>query len=129
MASVKFEIKKEDIEKLDLLFAKVGEQTESITNTFLHETASKKMINSIINLIPVSNRNKNHAKESSPLESQGINMGIVIRTKSKFNYLGFPDMATGTSRKKEAHKFMEKGLDKEYDGILKELMNELNQII
>lgn len=129
MASIKFEIKKEDINKLDAMFEKAGNQAENATNSFLHDVASKNIIKSITMLMPVSNRKKIHAKDSSPFESQNINMGIIIHTKAKFNYLGFPDMATGTSRKNEAKKFMEKGLDNEYDAILKGIMDELSKFI
>lgn len=129
MASIKFEIKKEDVEKLNVMLAKAGDNAERETNDFLHNTASKKIIASIIELVPISDRKKTHAKESSPFESHNINMGIIIRSKQKFNYLIFPDLATGTSFKNDAKEFMKNGLENEYQSILKGIMDGLNKSI
>ena len=50
-------------------------------------------------------------------------------TKTKFNYLYFPQNAEGTSKGKIPNDFMERGIDAEYDnvvnGILEKLQNGL----
>lgn len=62
MSSVQFVIKAEDIEKIEKEIGKIGLRSEAWINKYLKEHASKETEQSIKSLMPVSNRNKTHAK-------------------------------------------------------------------
>ena len=83
-------------------FKKLGEQAERLTNDYFERTASKKMMESIIGFIPVSKKNKKHARNSNPLKRELENLGFTIKSKGgaasnkgSFGYLIFPDEGRG----------------------------------
>lgn len=131
MASVEFSIKDEDINKINEAITNFEGNTERVINDYLGTQAKEKFIQSITNLIPVSRVNKRrHAKNSNPLDGKiRNNLTLWIHTKTKFNYLYFPQNAEGTSKGKIPNDFMERGIDAEYDnvvnGILEKLQNRL----
>jgi len=71
-------------------------------------------------------RTKKHARDAkSPFSSQQGNLEFITRPKTKYNYLKYPDLAIGTSHKKEPQAFMKKGLEKAAPKIMDELTNEV----
>lgn len=126
MASVEFGIKYEDVEKIKDSIQKFDGDAEKVINQYLETQAKDKFIKNIVNLIPVSDADKQHAKDSAPLTGKKIaNLTLKINTKSKFNYLYFPQMAEGTSKGKNPNDFMEKGIDKVYDNVVNEMLDRL----
>ena len=131
MASVEFSIKDEDINKINEAITNFEGNAERVINDYLGTQAKEKFIQSITNLIPVAPVNKRrHAKNSNPLDGKiRNNLTLWIHTKTKFNYLYFPQNAEGTSKGKIPNDFMERGIDAEYDnvvnGILEKLQNGL----
>ena len=126
MARDIFSIKDEDLEVIQNKMREYQGDTEEVINNFLMNEASKIFTDSIINYIPLSNRNKKHAKLSNPLmHTQKYNLELIIKTKSKFNYLYFPQNAEGTSKGKQPNDFMEKGIDAEYDNVINRLIEKL----
>lgn len=126
MATVKFEIKNEDLQKIQEAILDYGNNAERDINDYLHSVAKNKFIESITNYIPVSNVPKAHAKMSNPLGSESYNLSIVIKTKPKFNYLYFPQTGEGTSKKNAPNDFMQKGIDEEYNNVINDLLDKLN---
>ncbi|MED2584574.1 hypothetical protein P4201_30205, partial [Bacillus thuringiensis] len=53
------------------------------------------------------------------------NLTLTLKPKSKYRYLVFPDLGLGTSKKKAAKKFMERGVDKKVDYSIEELNKSL----
>ena len=132
MAGVRFDLKEEDVIKLQQAVSKFGEGAEEVIGEYLENEANEIFSESIISLIPVSEKGKKHAKFSAPLtgDMEGV-MSLYIHTKKPFHYLYFPDSGEGTS-KGDAHEFMEKGVDNQYDtvvnGIIDGLLDKLNNL-
>lgn len=129
MATSKFEIKQEDLNKIEEAILEYGENSEKVINDYLNSVAKNKFMAAIKDYMPVSNRRKIHAKTSNSIDSISYNLALVIKTKSKFNYLYFPQTGEGTSKGKSPNDFMEKGIDKEYDNVINGILDKLKNRI
>ena len=129
MAGVDFSLKEEDLERIQEAIMDFEDDAEKVINDCLANEAKDKFITSINNLIPVSNKNKKqHAKTSNPLDGKvRNNLTLWIHTKTKYNYLYFPQNAEGTSKGKSPNNFMEKGIDAEYDNVVNEILEKLQR--
>lgn len=74
--------------------------------------------------IPVSKRNKQHAKNVNSLVVKAItgrggyrNVGFYIQPAPKFWYLKFPNNGSGTSRRNLPKQFFQKGVKASTNGI------------
>lgn len=124
--SATFTLDDKDIDRLTNAIKSFEGEAEKAIGQYLESKADDIFQKSIINLIPVSEANKQHAKTSAPLtgDMQG-NLSLYIHTKKKFHYLYFPNEGEGTSKGQEPHDFMGEGLDKEYDTVVNGLLDAL----
>lgn len=133
MAGAYFDMEVDDIQKLQDSIKQFDGDAETVINDYLNSEAKDIFINSIINYIPVSEKGTNHARVSEPLKGDMKgNLTLYIHTKSKYNYLYFPQEGEGTSKRKSPNDFMEKGIDDKYEnvvnGILEKLQNRMEGI-
>lgn len=137
MPSVKtrFELKDVDIERVKQSIGKLGYSSENVINNYLHNIAGEKIAAGITKYIPVSKRDKIHAKYSNWSEQANYNLAVNVSNSLKgkrgtsFYYLYYVATGTGTSKKNGPNDFMEKGMDQEYNNIVNGLINELNENI
>ncbi|MCV9886240.1 hypothetical protein [Metabacillus halosaccharovorans] len=127
--SVRFELDYKDFEKLQEKFKKIPDEVEKTINSFLHKQGVEIMTNDVLANMPISNRNKRHARQSKPLTSVNFNLGFELKPKPRFRYLVFPDKALGTSINSTAKEFMEKGLNKSTQKIINGLNEQIDQKI
>lgn len=132
MAGSFFELNDGDIEKLVASIQNYSGNAEQAIGNYLENELPGIAKPSIQNLIPVSDRNKKHAKNSAPFtEDMEGNLSIYIHTKKPFHYLYFPDEGEGTSKGQAPHYFMEEGMERKYDeivnGLLDSLLNKWNE--
>ena len=125
----KFTLKDDDIEKVKQAIATCGEYSERAINDYLHNTAGTMIADSITNFIPRSNRDKVHAKDIKWWVQFNYNLAVAIENqtigrKSTY-YLFYPATGSGTSRKKGANPFMERGMEKVHDEIVNGIVNAL----
>ena len=84
-----------EIDELANRIAQTGEQAEKIINDVLHNYAGQEIIDHITPLIPESGRTwkgkKKPAKVSQPFREEQGNLYVVVKTKTPYNYLYFPD--------------------------------------
>lgn len=99
-----------------------GAEVETALNDYLHLTAPEKIKPAIVGLVPVSDRNKTHAKSAAPFGRQeNYNLAVKVITSKEFNYLVFPDEALGTSKGNTPQDFTGRGLE----ATIPELINEM----
>lgn len=128
MAGVDFSLKEEDLARIQEAIIDFGDDAESVINGCLANEVKDKFITSITNLIPVSDKNKKHAKSSNPLDGKvRNNLTLWIHTKPKYNYLYFPQNAEGQSKNNSPNDFMEKGIDAEYDNAVNIILEKLQR--
>ena len=111
----------------------IPDEAEKLVNDVLHTKGSKQMMMAIISFMPMSSRNKRHAKNSNPLKIDKLSLGFIIypkggaaKNKNSFGYLVFPDEGRGSSNP-FAHRFFEKGVTKEKDRVLEGIILALEE--
>ena len=97
--SAKFELDYANIEKLEKAIKDYQGDAERTINDVLHNEAGAMIQESVIRLMPRSEKKKGkHAKDSSPLTNINGNLSVTATTKKQFQYLYFPDDGTSTRR-------------------------------
>ena len=92
--------------------AGIGADVETALNDYLHSTAPDIIKPAIVGLVPVSDRNKKHARNNAPFGRQeNYNLAVKVITSKEFNYLVFPDEARGTSKVNAPQDFTGRGLE------------------
>lgn len=103
-----------------------GAEVENVLNNYIHNEAPRKITPSIEGFVPVSNRNKTHARNSNPFGRQeNYNLAVKVITSKPFNYLVFPDEGLGTSVGKQPQNFTGRGLDATMPGLIDEMTARL----
>lgn len=126
MAGVSFSLHDDDINSLIQRIQEYQGNAEEAIGEYLKNELPDIAKPSIQNLIPVSDRNKPHAKYSNPFKEdmEGL-LSVSIHTKKNWHYLYFPDEGEGTSKGQFPHNFMEEGIETEYDTIINGLLDSL----
>lgn len=131
----KFSLDYSDMERIKNSILRCGETSEEVINNYLHNVAGEKITKSITRFIPVSNRDKVHAKHSNWSEQANYNLAVNISNSLKgkrgtsFYYLYYVVTGTGTSKKNGPNDFMKKGLEQEYKNVVDGIVNELDKNI
>ena len=129
MAGASFSLNDDDVNKLIEAIQRYEDNAEDAISNYLETEVPSITKPSIQSLIPVSDRNKKHARTSAPFtEDMEGKLSIYIHTKKQWHYLYFPDEGEGTSKGQMPHDFMNQGVENEYDtlvnGLLDSLINE-----
>lgn len=106
-----------------------GEGAESAINRTLEEFAAPLVEENITRILPVSGRvwkgKKRAAKFAKPFVRQMVNLGFIIRTKSAYNYLYFPDDGSSTRKHVGNKQFMIKGTEMSVNSIIDRCIADL----
>lgn len=129
MAGASFSLNDDDVNKLIEAIQRYEDNAEDAISNYLETEVPSITKPSIQSLIPVSDRNKAHARTSAPFtEDMEGKLSIYIHTKKQWHYLYFPDEGEGTSKGQRPHDFMAQGVENKYDtlvnGLLDSLLNE-----
>ena len=129
MAGASFSLNDDDVNRLIESIQNFQGSAEDAISEYLKNDLPGIAKPSIQSLIPVSDRNKAHARTSAPFtEDMEGKLSIYIHTKKQWHYLYFPDEGEGTSKGQAPHDFMSEGMEKKYDtlvnGLLDSLINE-----
>ncbi|HFK1427319.1 hypothetical protein SIL04_05080 [Bacillus cereus group sp. BfR-BA-00331] len=125
-AKWKFTADYTQFETLERNIMKLPNAAEKIINADLKDKIAPVMKKSILGLVPVSDRKKQHAKSFQAIDSDTKkNLTLRLRPKQKYRYLVFPDLAVGTSHKKTPQDFMDRGVEKEINYSVEELNKSL----
>lgn len=131
--SVKFDLDYSEIEDLQEKFKKIPDNVENIINSYLHVEGVKKVADGITDLIPVSKRNKRHAKFYKWWRSKPHNLGFTVQVrggkgKYSYGYLYFPDQGHG-KRNPVEQLFMKRGLESATPSVVEELNERIDRKI
>ncbi|AXY07447.1 hypothetical protein CUC43_11520 [Bacillus thuringiensis LM1212] len=134
MAANSWSVEFGDIEVLERKMKQIPSKSEQTLNRVLHTDGVNLAVESIQPKIPVSTwkgrvRNKKHAKDQKALTNSKLNLGFTIRPTPRFNYLKYPDLGIGNSKKNEPKKILERGLQTATPKISERLNTELDKVI
>ncbi|MEB9549531.1 hypothetical protein P4J22_08880 [Bacillus cereus] len=122
------------VDQLERNIRRLPNIAEKILNETLKVKVSPILEKSILGLMPISEKQKKHAKHFKSLSADNKeNLTITIKPKSKYQYLVFPDLGLGTSIKNAPQEFMEHGVDQQVNQSVEELnlalINEINRTL
>ena len=130
-----YEIKTESLEKLWKGLNGFSSTAANEINTYLHGAGYTLFSKSIEDLIPVSDRKKKHAKYSNALQdrlkssrSRGggfENLSVTIGSKTKYDYLYFPDDGSNTVHHAGNQHFFDRGIERKEDEAVDEMLDRI----
>lgn len=132
---MEIEIDFKEVEQLEANLAKLGDEAEGTVNELLYKMGVETVTKDVTDLLPVSSRNKKHAKYSKPFTHEPLNLGFIFKTKggaannkTSFGYLVFPDEGRGP-RNPRKQDFTGRGIDRAKPKIIDELTNVITKKI
>lgn len=127
MARADFEL---DISRFDegiSVIDKAGKNLSQAINESMSEFASDEIEKNIINILPVGSKDWRgklpHAASVNPFRHDLIKLGTIVRTKTEYNYLYFPDDGSNTVKHAGNKRFMLKGAEDSADKIISDIKN------
>lgn len=124
---MEIEVDFSDVEILEERISKLGDDAETTVNEILHGMGVETVTKDVTDLLPVSSRQKKHAKHSKPFTHTPQNLGFIFKTrggasknKTSFGYLVFPDEGRGPRNPLEQD-FTGRGIDRAKPKIIDEL--------
>ncbi|GGD05412.1 hypothetical protein [Pontibacillus salipaludis] len=127
--SARFEVDYSEVERLQRKFSQLPGDVERVLNDVLHSYGVENVKDNIKIIMPVSKKEKKHAKNYKSLRHEEFNLGFIIHPKPKYNYLVFPDKALGTSVDKDPDEFMQTGLDASIEHIFEQINEEVERLL
>lgn len=107
-----------------------GKEVEQSINDYLHNEAAAKINPAVTGFVPISDRNKTHAKHSNPFTRQeNYNLAVKVITDKKFNYLVFPDEGLGTSKGNTPQDFTGRGLEAVTPELLDDMITRITETL
>lgn len=132
MVANQWEVTLKGQDELLIKMKNYSSQSEDVINKTLKEKGGQLAIDKITNLIPISDgdlrRGHRHAKSSKPLSVQFFNLGFRVRPKKKFDYIKYPDLGIGTSKRNQPQEFMQRGLQIAVDPITEALIRGFDEL-
>ncbi len=133
--TVRFQIDYQDIDRLLQRVSHLGDKAEKTINEVLHTFGVKKVVRDITKEMPISKRQKRHAKLSTWSKIEAGNLEFVVKAAGgaankpgSFGYIVFPNEGRGPSNPLE-QRFMETGLYKATNPIMDELSKTIEERI
>lgn len=95
-------------------FGASGEKLESIVNDVLHDDAGQRIMANIMPYVPRSGRmwkgkRNPAARDTQPFREEHENLSVIVRTKTPYHYLYFPDDGSNTVKHAGNQQFMYRG--------------------
>lgn len=127
-----FEVDAASLEPLMRRIESAGEMAESVVNGVLHEEAGPIIYRRINPLIHPSGRTfKGHRASAASSDwthyDIGKNLAVTVRTKSRFNYLYFPDDGSNTRHHFGNQEFFRRGGEASVDEIVSRCMAAIDK--
>lgn len=130
MANETFSSDYKQIIELSQQMGATGAEVENILNNYIHNAAPDIIKPSMTGLVPVSDRDKKHAKFNEPFGRQeNYNLAVKIITSKEFNYLVFPDEGLGKSVNNSPLDFTGRGLDATLPQLADEMTEQVKSML
>lgn len=102
---------------------------EGVVNNVLHDIGGQEISENIKRILPVSGRTWSGkapaAKTSQPFQQINSNLSVTVKSKSRYNYLYFPDDGSNTKHHVGNQQFMITGADNSSDFIINTILDDL----
>lgn len=126
-----FYLNYDDIKRINKALINFQGDKEKTINDCFKKISAPKVTKSVTDYLPISEKGKRHAKDNLWYELTYYNLSFVLANSLKgkrgtsFYYLYYPATGTGQSYKKGPNDFFEKGVNKEYDNVVEDILSAL----
>lgn len=125
----RFELNKEDLDRLAEKIGVLNERAEQEINKVLHTESAAQVPKTIQSFINISKKRRGtHARLGKPFRTEPFNLGFFIRTYPSYGYLVFPDEGRGI-RNPVKQDFTGRGIEKERPKVVERLLEVLTKTI
>ena len=133
MAGTRFEMDAKQVDSLmDAIKAFDGD-AEKVINEEFESYGAPLVEESIQRILPVSGRTwkgkKAGAKSAKPFMHDMQNLGFIVRTKSAYDYLYFPDDGSNTRKRRGNQRFMIRGAEEATPKIVDRCLARLSEAL
>jgi hypothetical protein len=122
MVGTKIGLEAKDFERLVSAIQEYGDGAEEKINETLHGFGAKRISDAAKTRIHPSGRKwrgkKKGARYAEPFTKEESNLSVLVRTKSSYGYLYFPDDGSNSRKHAGQQHFMRKGAEEVTDSIL-----------
>lgn len=126
-----FKLEFSEVERLTQAIKDYSEDAEKAINEEFEAFGVDEAKEQITMLLPVSGRTwkgkKAGAKRGKPFMHELINLGFIIRTKTAYDYLYFPDDGSNTRKHRGNQQFMRRGAEKAAPKIIERCLARLGK--
>ena len=123
----RFELDAKDIEILEHTIQEYQQGAEGRITEYLHGKGYEILSNSIQNIIPVSNREKKHARNYKALRDRykDSSLAVTVGSIPRFGYLYFPDDGSNTIHHAGQQHFFEQGINDEKENVINGILDAI----
>lgn len=132
---MKYAFDYKEVQDLEKKIKQLPGIAEKAINEVLHIDGVEIVTKQVTHLIPVSTRDKRHARSSNWSTSEEGNLSFIVKSrggaaknKNSFGYLVFPDEGRGRSNPEEQN-FTERAMEAAMPEVLKKMDKKLNTVI
>lgn len=126
-------VEAKDFNRLEEALKDFQGNAEEVINDVLHNFAGPQMQESILRLMPVSNKRwkgkKPAAKTGKSLTQKNHNLGVTVTTTKNYQYLYFPDDGTNTKNHAGNQQFFWRGGEAVKDDIIERCVGKITNEI
>ena len=120
-----FQLDYSSIDKPLEVVTRADKNLASAINESMSEFAPNLIQRNIVSVLPSSGRSwkgkSAPASSTDPFRHEPIKLGTLVKTKSEYNYLYFPDDGSNTKRHQGNQQFMHRGAEMSQDEIIEDI--------
>lgn len=125
-----------DTGKTDQLITDIqrtGARAEQIISGVMQSYAGNRIIEKITPILPESGRKwkgkRKAARQAQPLRTENKDLPVIVRSKSPYHYLYFPDDGSNTVHHHGDQRFMYRGAEAAVPDIIEQCITEITEEI
>ncbi len=125
-----------DTGKTDQLITDIqrtGARAEQIISGVMQSYAGNRIIEKITPILPESGRKwkgkRKAARQAQPLRTENKDLSVIVRSKSPYHYLYFPDDGSNTVHHHGDQRFMYRGAEAAVPDIIEQCITEITEEI
>ena len=131
--AVNWNMDDKETQKLIENIQRTGARAEQIISRVMQSYAGSRIIKKITPMLPESGRKwrgkRKAARQAQPLRTENKDLSVIVRSKSPYHYLYFPDDGSNTVHHHGDQRFMYRGAEAAVPDIIEQCITEITEEI
>lgn len=131
--AVNWNMDDKETQKLIENIQRTGARAEQIISRVMQSYAGSRIIEKITPMLPESGRKwrgkRKAARQAQPLRTENKDLSVIVRSKSPYHYLYFPDDGSNTVHHHGDQRFMYRGAEAAVPDIIEQCITEITEEI